>query len=64
MSKYDKLELARWVVKKGKQAGANDLAVDVINDRSISVDLRILPKLSISFHICRQQVYQSYDLRS
>jgi len=40
MSKYDKIELARWVVKKGKQAGADDISVDVIKDRSISVDFR------------------------
>jgi PmbA protein len=40
MGKYDKLELARWVVKQGKKAGADDISVDVIKDRSISVDFR------------------------
>ena len=40
MSNIDKMELARWVVSRAKQAGATDAEADIGTWRSIEIDYR------------------------
>lgn len=40
MNTKDRIELAHWVVQQAKQAGADEVAVDVVNRREIDVEVR------------------------
>jgi len=40
MNKKERLELANWVVAQAKKAGADDVAVNVVNQRDIEIEYR------------------------
>jgi PmbA protein len=69
MNKKERLELAHWVVTQAKKAGADDAAVNIVNQRDIDVEYRDnkLDKLkdstqnSLSLSIYANQKYSSHS---